>query len=124
MLLFACCVVPIFFVRYTTSIWPAVWLISLAAAAHQAWSANIFTTVSDMFPKKAISTVVGFGGMAGSVGGVLFPLIVGILLDHYKASGNITVGYNLLFFVCGAAYLVAWTVMHWLAPKMEKIPMA
>jgi ACS family hexuronate transporter-like MFS transporter len=99
----------------------AVALISLAAAAHQAWSANIFTTASDMFPKRAVSSVVGIGGMAGSVGGILFPLLVGYLLDFYKQAGNITVGYNLLFLICGSAYLLAWGVMHLFAPRMEKV---
>ena len=121
MLCFAICVVPVFFVRYTTSIWPAVWLISLATAAHQAWSANIFTTVSDMFPKRAVSSVVGIGGMAGSIGGVLFPLLVGIILDHFKLLGKLGTGYNIIFLICSVLYLVAWVVMHFLAPKMEQV---
>src|SRR5580704_6385917 len=70
MFIFACCVLPIFFVRYTSSIWHAVWLISLAAAAHQAWSANIYTIGSDIFPKRILSSVIGIAGMAGSVGGI------------------------------------------------------
>jgi len=121
MLLFALCVVPIIFVQFTSNIWVAVSLISLGAAAHQAWSANIFTTVSDMFPKRAVSSVVGIGGMAGSVGGILFPLFVGWLLDHYGALGHKTAGYNIIFVICGSAYLIAWTVMHFLAPKMRQV---
>ncbi|HEX8425525.1 MFS transporter [Hymenobacter sp.] len=121
MLLFALLVTPIMLARYATSIWPAVALISLAAAAHQAWSANIFTTASDMFPKKAVSSVVGLGSMAGSVGGILFPLLVGYLLDSAKAAGNINTGYNIVFLVCGSAYLLAWLVMHLLAPRMKQI---
>jgi ACS family hexuronate transporter-like MFS transporter len=121
MLIFAFCVIPIMTARYTSNVWVAVALISLAAASHQAWSANMFTTASDMFPKRAVSSVVGIGGMAGSVGGILFPLLVGYLLDFYKKAGNITVGYNLLFVICGSAYLVAWTIMHFLAPRMEKV---
>lgn len=121
MLIFAFCVIPIMTARYTNNVWVAVALISLAAAAHQAWSANIFTTASDMFPKRAVSSVVGIGGMAGSVGGILFPLLVGYLLDFYKQAGNITVGYNLLFVICGSAYLLAWGVMHLFAPRMEKV---
>ncbi len=121
MLIFAFCVMPIMTAQFTGNIWVAVALISLAAAAHQAWSANIFTTVSDMFPKKAVSSVVGIGGMAGSVGGILFPLLVGSLLDYYKTAGNITIGYNILFFICGFAYLLAWSVMHLFAPKMERV---
>jgi ACS family hexuronate transporter-like MFS transporter len=96
-------------------------IIGLAAAAHQAWSANIFTTVSDMFPKYAVSSVVGIGGMAGSIGGSLFPLVVGWLLDHYKLLGNIGAGYNILFIICGCAYLIAWGMMHLFAPKMERV---
>ncbi len=121
MFIFAMCVVPIIAARFATSIWTAVGLISLAAAAHQAWSANIFTTVSDMFPKRAVSSVVGIGGMAGSVGGFLFPLLVGYLLDKYKSGGNITAGYNLIFIICGSMYIIAWLTMHFLAPQMKKV---
>ncbi|MHA4738377.1 MFS transporter [Dyadobacter sp. MSC1_007] len=121
MLIFAFLVTPIMLAQYTTNIWQAVVLISLAAAAHQAWSANIFTTASDMFPKKAVSSVVGIGGMAGSVGGILFPLLVGIILDNYKAAGNIGGGYNIIFILCGCAYLLAWVVMHFFSPKMERV---
>ncbi len=121
MFIFALCVVPIMAAQWATNIWQAVALIGLAAAAHQAWSANIFTTVSDMFPKQAVSSVTGIGGMAGSLGGILFPILVGRLLDHYKAAGNITDGYNILFVICGCAYLVAWLVMHLFAPKMQRV---
>ncbi|MFD3002359.1 MFS transporter [Pontibacter toksunensis] len=121
MLIIALLVVPIMAARYTSDIWIAVGLISLAAAAHQAWSANIFTTVSDMFPKKAVSSVVGIGGMAGSVGGALFPLFIGFILDYYKGIGNILAGYNIIFTVCGSAYVVAWLIMHFLSPKMKQV---
>ena len=121
MFLFAVCVMPIMLAQYTTNIWQAVVLISIAAAAHQAWSANIFTTASDMFPKRAVSSVVGIGGMAGSVGGILFPLLVGLILDHYKTAGNIGDGYNIIFILCGCAYMLAWVVMHLFAPKMEEV---
>ena len=121
MLIFAICVVPIVFVQYTTTIWAAVALVSLAASAHQAWSANIFTTASDMFPKKAISSVVGIGGMAGSIGGFFFPFFIGIVLEHYKELGNINTGYNIIFTICAFAYLLAWLVMHLMAPKMKQV---
>jgi MFS transporter, ACS family, hexuronate transporter len=121
MFFFACCVVPIFFVRYTTGIWPAVCLISLAAAAHQAWSANIYTIGSDIFPKHILSSVIGIAGMAGSVGGILFPFAIGIILDHFKRIGSLGTGYNIIFGICAIAYLLAWTVMHLLSPKMKEI---
>ncbi len=112
MFIFACCVVPIFFVRYTNGIWPAVWLISLAAAAHQAWSATIYTVAGDMFPKKILSSVIGIGGMAGSAGGILFPFLIGIILDHFKLLGQLGTGYNIIFGICAMAYLVAWIIMQ------------
>lgn len=121
MLIFALCVIPIVFAQYTTNVWVAVSLISLAAAAHQAWSANIFTTVSDIFPKNAVSSVVGIGGMAGSIGGLLFPIVVGYFLDHYKLLGNLTAGYNILFLLCGFAYVLALVLMHLLNPKSVAI---
>jgi ACS family hexuronate transporter-like MFS transporter len=121
MFIYALCVVPVFFIQYVSSQWMAVALISLAAAAHQAWSANIFTTASDMFPKKAVSSVVGIGNMSGAVGGILFPLLIGIILDHFKLIGKITAGYNIIFIICSCAYLFAWLMMHLLAPKMERV---
>ncbi|MFV8345886.1 MFS transporter [Flavobacterium sp. ZB4P13] len=119
MFIIAICVLPIMLAQFTQNIWVAVGLISLAAAAHQAWSANIFTTVSDYFPKKDISSVVGIGGMAGSVGGILFPLAIGMILDHFKLLGNITAGYNIIFIMCGSAYLLAWLIMHFLTNKKK-----
>jgi ACS family hexuronate transporter-like MFS transporter len=121
MFFFACCVVPIFFVRYTSNIWPAVWLISLAAAAHQAWSANIYTVAGDMFPKRILSSVIGIGGMAGAAGGILFPFLIGNILDHFKLLGLLGTGYNIIFGICAGAYLLAWTFMQILSPKMESV---
>jgi MFS transporter, ACS family, hexuronate transporter len=121
MFIFALCVVPIMAARYATDIWVAVGLISLAAAAHQAWSANIFTTASDMFPKRAVSSVVGIGGMAGSIGGFLFPALVGFILASYEATGNLVGGYNVIFTICGFAYLAAWLLMHLLTPTMKEV---
>jgi ACS family hexuronate transporter-like MFS transporter len=117
----AICVIPVMATRYTTNMWFVIALISLSVAANQAWSANIFTIVSDMFPKKAVSSVVGLGGMAGAIGGVLFPMFIGFILDFYKGTGNIVAGYNIIFIVCGCSFLVAWLVIHLLAPKMEKV---
>lgn len=101
--------------------WYAVAMIAMACAAHQAWSANIFTTVSDMFPKKAVASVTGIGGMSGAFGGILIAWAAGLLLKHFTALGAVEKGYNILFFVCGSAYLIAWVVMHLLVPKFKKI---
>lgn len=101
--------------------WIAVLLIGLAGAAHQAWSANLFTTVSDMFPKKAVASVVGLGGMAGSLGGMMFPFLTGKLLDHFKALGSETAGYAILFLFCAFAYVVAFAINHLLAPRYEQV---
>jgi ACS family hexuronate transporter-like MFS transporter len=122
MFLFACLVIPILAVTRVND-WSAVLLIGLAGAAHQAWSANLFTTASDMFPKSAVASVVGLGGMAGSLGGILFPLYTGKVLDRFKAAGDITAGYAILFGICGSAYLVAFVVNHLLAPSFEPIEM-
>ncbi|HXY40382.1 MAG TPA: MFS transporter [Vicinamibacteria bacterium] len=121
MFIFALCVLPILAVTKVGD-WPAVLLIGFAASAHQAWSANLFTTVSDMFPKKDVATVTGLGGMTGSAGGFVFPILTGWLLDHYKAAGNVTRGYAILFSICAFAYLVAFFVHHALAPRFEPIP--
>ena len=102
--------------------WTAVLLIGVAGSAHQAWSANLFTTVSDMFPKRAVATLVGLGGMAGSITGIAFPIVVGTLLDRFQAAGNVTAGYAILFLVCGFAYLVAFAVGQLLAPSFEPAP--
>ena len=120
LLLFACLVLPVWSVTRASD-WGAVLLIGLAGAAHQAWSANLYTSVSDMFPKRAVASVVGLGGMAGSLGGIAFPLYAGKLLDHFEARGNITAGYGVLFAVCSTAYVVAFTLHHLLAPRIEPI---
>lgn len=119
----ACLVVPIFGVTQVGN-WTAVLLIGLAGAAHQAWSANLFTSASDIFPKRAVASVVGYGGMAGSLGGILFPLYSGKLLDRFQASGNVTAGYAILFGICGSAYLLAFALNHVLAPKFEALDIA
>jgi ACS family hexuronate transporter-like MFS transporter len=103
------------------SYWMPVILIGIGASAHQAWSANIFTTVSDMFPKKAVGSVVGIGGMAGGIGGVIMSKLGGALFDHYKALGHIETGYTIMFTICAVSYLVAWTVMKLLVPKYKVI---
>jgi ACS family hexuronate transporter-like MFS transporter len=103
------------------SYWVPVVLIGIGAAAHQAWSANIFTTVSDMFPKKAVGSIVGIGGMAGGLGGVVMSKLGGRLFDHYKAAGHIETGYTIMFTICAVAYLTAWVIMKSLVPKYRPI---
>ena len=101
--------------------WYAVLVIGLACASHQAWSANIFTTVTDMFPRKAVASVTGIGGMAGAVGGMLIAQAAGLVLKHYSELGKLEAGYGILFVFCGFAYLTAWLIMHFLAPKMNRV---
>ena len=120
MLAAAFAVVPITLVTRVGD-WGAVLLIGLAASAHQIWSANLFTSVSDMFPKRAIGSVIGLGGMAGSFAGMAFPIFSGKLLDRFEAAGNPSAGYAILFVICGSAYLVAFAINHLLAPRFEPI---
>lgn len=112
MLVCALCVMPVVFSTATTNVWIAVGLVSLAAAAHQGWSANLFTTASDMFPRRAVGSVVGIGGMAGAMGGIIFSSAAGHALEW--THGN----YTPVFAVCGGAYLVALAVVHLLAPRL------
>jgi ACS family hexuronate transporter-like MFS transporter len=124
MLIYALLVLPIVFAQIAgkQTIWLAVLVIGLAAAAHQAWSANIFTTVSDMFPKRAVGSVTGIGGMFGALGGILLSLLVQKnLFVHYREIGQIETAYYIMFFICGAAYVVAWLVIHLLVPKFDRI---
>lgn len=103
------------------SFWIPVLLIGVGTAAHQAWSANLFTTVSDMFPKKTIGAVVGIGGLAGGIGGVGITKLGGALFDHYKALDHIETGYTIMFAICAVAYLVAWGIMKMLVPRYNPI---
>ena len=112
MLLCALCVVPVMFAAYVKSLWLAVALISLAAAAHQGWSANLFTLTSDMFPRKAVGSVVGIGGTAGAVGGMFIAMLVGAILEATRS-------YMSIFIMAGSMYLVALLVIHLLVPRLE-----
>ena len=112
MLICAVSVTPIIFAANASSMWAAVGFISLAAAAHQGWSANIFTMVSDMFPRRAVGSVVGIGGMAGSIGGMLIATTVGLILQYLHS-------YLPIFIIAGTTYLVALLVIHLLAPRLE-----
>jgi len=115
MLVCAICVVPVIFASFATNMWTAVALISLATAAHQGWSANIFTFASDMFPRRAIGSVVGIGGMAGAVGGMLFSFVTGYVLLWTNSN------YTPVFIVCGSVYLLALLIMHLLVPRLEPV---
>jgi ACS family hexuronate transporter-like MFS transporter len=129
MFIYALFVIPIIFVQILGGInmWLAVFVIGIAASAHQAWSANIFTTVSDMFPKSSIGSVTGIGGMFGSIGGVLLSFLVQKKLFTYYGPvenggiGKIEIAYYIMFFVCGSAYLLAWLIMHFLTRKMKPV---
>jgi ACS family hexuronate transporter-like MFS transporter len=112
MLVCAVGIVPIVFAYRVSGLWPAVLLIGLAAAGHQGFSANLYTLTSDLFPKRAVASVVGIGGMAGAVGGMLIAKIVGYVLQW-------TGSYMIPFFIAGSAYLVALAVIHILTPRME-----
>lgn len=123
MFIYALFALPVVFAQVLGSVnmWLAVMIIGVATSAHQAWSANIFTTVSDMFPKKTVGSVTGMGGMAGALGGLIVAKLAGLLFDHYKALGTIETGYYIMFIICGVAYLIAWIVMHSLTSKMKRV---
>jgi MFS transporter, ACS family, aldohexuronate transporter len=112
MLVCAISIVPIVFAYRVSGLWPAVLLIGLAAAGHQGFSANLFTLTSDLFPSRAVASVVGIGGMAGAVGGMLIAKIVGYVLQW-------TGSYMIPFFIAGSAYLVALAMIQILAPRLE-----
>ena len=112
MLICALAVVPIVFAAQTSNVWIAVVLIGLAAAAHQGWSCNLFTTTSDMFPRDAVGSVVGIGGMAGAIGGMMIARLVGEILER-------TGSYVPIFIIAASAYLVALLIIHLLSPRLE-----
>lgn len=116
LLICALMILPVCFVAYTESKWIAIFLISLGAAGHQAWSANLFTLASDVFPKKAVASVVGIGGMVGAVAGIVSNIILGSVLD----SANNT-GFFWAFLVAGSSYLILLGLVHILMPKMQPL---
>lgn len=122
MFIYALFALPVVFAQVLGSVnmWLSLIIIGIATAAHQAWSANIYTTVSDVFPKKLVASVIGIGGMAGALGGLLIAKLAGILLDYYKAAGKIETGYYIMFIICGVAYITAWLIMHWLSAGKKK----
>jgi len=118
MLAMALLIVPTTLASRAPSMWAAVIIVGVAAAAHQAWSANVYTLASDMFPKSAVGSVVGIGAFAGAMGGVVFQRVTGRVL---QANGS---DYTPIFVVCGLAYVAAWTIIHLLAPRLEPAHLA
>lgn len=114
LLIAALLIVPTMFAPASANMWTAVFIVALATAAHQWWSANMFTLSSDMFPQHAVGSVVGIGGFAGAFGGVLFQRATGLVLQH---NGN---NYVPIFVVCGLAYVTALLIVHLLVPRMER----
>jgi ACS family hexuronate transporter-like MFS transporter len=116
MLICALAVVPIPLAAYARHEWVAVMLVGIAAAAHQGWSCNVFTLASDMFPKQAVGSVVGFGGMWGAIGGMVIAKITGYVL---QATGS----YLPVFIIAASAYLIALAIVHVLVPNLEPAPL-
>lgn len=112
MLLCALCVLPVSLAIYAENLYIAVAIIGLAAAAHQGWSANLFTLVSDVMPRRAVGSVVGIGGMAGAIGGMLMAKYAGYVLENVGS-------YTPIFLLIGSMYLIALAIIHMLAPRME-----
>jgi ACS family hexuronate transporter-like MFS transporter len=112
MLLMALAIVPTALAPRAGSMWTAVLAVGVAAAAHQGWSANVYTLASDMFPRATVASVIGIAGFAGAMGGVLFQRATGRILD---ATGH---NYTPIFLVCGLAYVSAWAIIHILVPGL------
>jgi MFS transporter, ACS family, hexuronate transporter len=113
LLICACCVLPIYFASTTTSLWAAVAILSLATAAHQGWSANMYPIGSDLFPKNMVASVSGIGSTAGAIGGMIMAPLSGIVIAKF--------GYTPMFIWASLAYLTAWILLNLILPKMEKI---
>jgi ACS family hexuronate transporter-like MFS transporter len=114
MLLCAVCVLPVMFARYADTVWLAVAIIGLATAAHQGFSANLYTLASDMFPRRAVGSVIGIGGMLGGIGGMAMSEYTGIVLQYLGT-------YTPIFIVAGTLYLLALLVIHILSPRLKPI---
>jgi ACS family hexuronate transporter-like MFS transporter len=113
MLIAALLILPTMFAPHAKSMWVAVAIVSVAAASHQWWSANVFTTASDMFPRRAVASIVGIGGFAGAMGGMLFQRATGRILE---ATGN---DYSIVFVICGLAYVSALAILHLIVPRLQ-----
>lgn len=121
LLIFAVTELCVITLQFVTNVWIAVAILSLAVAVHQGWATNVFTLASDMFPKEIVSSVVGIAGMSGAVGGILFPILVGFLLDYYKVLGDISIGYNIIFTFCGCTYLAVWLIITLLIKRSQNV---
>jgi ACS family hexuronate transporter-like MFS transporter len=119
LLICALAVLPVFVAALTTRPWLAVTLITLAAAAHQAWSANVFSLVGDMFPRRVVGAVTGLGGMAGAAGGILLFIYAGHIRDAAVARGDLG-DYVPIFAAASVAYVAAWAIVQLLVPRMER----
>ena len=115
--------------HFNSAWWPAI-LIGLAGAGHQAWSANLFSTIGDMFPKSTVATITGIGAMAGGVGSMIIQKVAGNLFVHAEEMGSAftffgfegkPAGYFIMFCFCGIAYVLAWSIMKSLVPKYKKV---
>jgi ACS family hexuronate transporter-like MFS transporter len=105
---------PILFISSIHNLWVVVGLIGLATGAHQGWSANLYTIVSDMFPERAVASVTGIGGMAGAIGGMLIASAAGLILQF-------THHYYSLFLIAGSAYLAAFGLIQLISPKLQPL---
>jgi len=121
MLVAVCMALPVMLIRFSDNVWISVMIIAVAAAAQTIWKGILLTTITDQFPRKAVSSVSGIGGLGGAVGGMLAAEGVGILLDAYKTGNNIQGGYNLIFVLCGLAYIIAISLFQVLSPQLKKV---
>lgn len=113
-LMCACCTVPVIFIPHIHNVWLAAALFALANAAHQGWSATMYTVVSDIFPKRAVASVVGFGGTCAGVASMSFSWLVGHILQD-------TGVYDKILLICGSAYVAAWLIFHLLVPQIKAV---
>ena len=122
MFLYAASVLPVLLTQHlgAVNMWFAVLIIGFATASHQAWSANLYTTVSDLFPKYSVCAVIGIGGFAGGLGAIMTSKAAGYLGDYFKAQGQVQTAYWILFIYCALAYLLGWAIMHLLVPRMKQ----
>ena len=112
---------PVILIRLSSHVWISIIIVAIAAAAQTIWKGVLLTTVTDQFPKKVVSSVTGIGGLGGAVGGMLAAQGVGVLLGNYKEAGQLASGYNVIFVLCGSAYVVALILFHILSPKLNRV---